>query len=55
MLTKKQFDDLWDEFKKAMPKGNMLDYDEYIDSENAYSGGNCATHSGDTVPPIPVI
>lgn len=21
----------------------------------AYSGGNCATHSGDTVPPIPVI
>ncbi|MCF8408912.1 MAG: hypothetical protein K9G36_08065 [Crocinitomicaceae bacterium] len=22
---------------------------------NAYSGGNCATHSGDTVPLIPVI
>jgi L-rhamnose mutarotase len=36
MLTKKQFDDLWDEFKKAMPKGNIPDYDEYIDSENMF-------------------
>ena len=26
-----------------------------IVAQYAYSGGNCATHSGDTVPLIPVI
>lgn len=36
MLTKKQFDDLWGEFKKALPKGKNPDYDEYVKSENMF-------------------
>lgn len=36
MLTKKQFDDLLGEFKKALPKGTIPDYNEYVESENKF-------------------
>jgi len=36
MLTKKQFDDLLGEFKKALPKGTIPDYNEYVESENMF-------------------
>jgi hypothetical protein len=36
MLTKKQFDVLFGEFKKALPKGTIPDYNEYVESENMF-------------------
>jgi len=36
MLTKKQFEDLWEKFEKANPKDKMPDYDEYLKNENMF-------------------